>query len=37
VAIQRDAIILTTGEIAVFQSGAETNCGFGGIVFKAGA
>jgi hypothetical protein len=37
VAIQRDAIILTTGEIEVFQTGAETNCGFDGIVFKAGA
>jgi hypothetical protein len=37
VAIQRDAIIFTTGEIELFQSGAETNAGFDGIVFKAGA
>lgn len=37
VAIQRDAIIFTTGEIELFQSGAETNAGFDGVVFKAGA
>ena len=37
VAIERDALLLTSGEVEVFQSGAEVNCGFDGIAFKAGA
>lgn len=36
VAIQRDATILTNGDVNLFQSGAETNAGFDGISFKAG-
>ena len=36
VAIERDALILTTGEVEIFQSGAETNAGFDGLSFKAG-
>jgi len=36
VGIERDATVLTTGEVEIFQSGAETNCGFDGLSFKAG-
>jgi hypothetical protein len=36
VAIERDAIVYTDGEVQVFQSGSETNCGFDGLSFKAG-
>jgi len=36
VAIERDATVLTTGEVTIFQSGAETNVGFDGLSFKAG-
>ena len=36
VAIERDALIFPTGEVEVFQSGAEVNAGFDGLSFKAG-
>ena len=36
VAIQRDATVSTAGDVVMFQSGAETNAGFDGLVFKAG-
>jgi hypothetical protein len=36
VAIERDALIFTTGVVEIFQSGAETNAGFDGLSFKAG-
>ena len=36
VAIERDALVLTSGDIEVFRTGTETNAGFDGIVFKAG-
>jgi hypothetical protein len=36
VAIERDATVLTNGDVTVFQSGAETNAGFDGLIFKAG-
>jgi predicted secreted protein len=36
VGIERDATVLTTGEVEIFQSGSETNCGFDGLSFKAG-
>jgi len=36
VAIERNADIFTTGDVELFQSGAETNAGFDGLSFKAG-
>jgi hypothetical protein len=36
VAIERDAIIYTSGLVELFQSGAEVNAGFDGLSFKAG-
>jgi hypothetical protein len=36
VGIQRDATVATTGEVDLFQAGAETNAGFDGLSFKAG-
>lgn len=36
VAIERDATVSTTGDVQLFQSGAETNAGFDGLSFKAG-
>jgi hypothetical protein len=36
VAIERNALILTTGVVQIYQSGAETNAGFDGLAFKAG-
>jgi len=37
VAIERDALILTNGDVEIFQSGTETNAGFDGLSFKAGS
>jgi hypothetical protein len=37
VGIQRDLVVTSTGDVEVFQSGAETNAGLDGLVFMAGS